>query len=183
MGAMLRTTGNREMDRTLILPEIASYFGIQTYTVFEWIGNDELNATNVSNAVRPKYRVDQAEFEAFKLRNRLTPGEKPPRRALTPAPLPVLTRSRNMGRTFTTSEIIKYLRVTKRTVLNWIHSGELRATNVSNSARPRYRIEEADFEEFKLRRSSRSEIPTSPERRSYPPATLPPHIANRERSS
>ena len=152
------------MNKTVTVSEIAKYFHVPTYKVGEWIRSGKLNATTVgsNHFGYPVYRVDEAEFEAFKRRNPVAPGEKPARGPLTPALLPVITpRPRNMGKTFTTSEIVKYLRVTKRKVLDWIHSGELRATNVSNNARPRFRIEEADFEEFKLRRSSRSEIPTS----------------------
>ena len=65
-----------------------------------------------------------------------------------------------MERTLTPPEIAKYLKVNRDKVLEGIHNGELRATNVSNGARPRYRIDEADFEEFKLCRSSISAIPT-----------------------
>lgn len=51
---------------------------------------------------------------------------------------------------FTVGELSKMLGVGPNTVLQWIHDGSLRATNVSPTAgnRPRWRIAEADFEEF-----------------------------------
>lgn len=58
----------------------------------------------------------------------------------------------------TPPEIAKLLRINRDKVLAWIHSGELKATNISDSPRPRYRVDPKDFEDFKLRRSSRSEV-------------------------
>ncbi len=46
-------------------------------------------------------------------------------------------------------------------VLSWIHSGELKAANVSNSAtRPRWRIAKTDLADFLDRRSNQQAAPT-----------------------
>lgn len=149
------------MNKTVKAAEIARYFRVPVYHVTEWISTGELIATKVNDRFGPSaYRVDESEFEAFKLRRAAAQGEKPQPRAVTPTPSPDVQRSRNMKKTLSPPEVAKYLHVRRAKVLAWIHSGELRATNVSDSPRPRYRIEEADFEEFKLRRSSRSAVPT-----------------------
>lgn len=170
------------MDKTIKLLEIATCLDVKMYKVFEWIRNGELNAINISNTARPQYRVEVAEFEAFKLRVAAAQGDRLQPRTVAQTPSPSSVRL-EMKRTLTPPEIAKYFRVSNDKVLAWIRSGELRATNVSNCARPLYRVEESDFEAFKLRRSSTSAVPTPRGQRWYPPATLPPQIANRERNS
>lgn len=151
------------MSRTFTVAEIAKHFRVPRYKVYGWIVGGELPATLVEDRRHPgAYRVDEADFEEFKRARTIAEGNEPQPGAIDSTHSATTPRSgdEKMGRILTPPEIAKYLRVRKDKVLGWIHSGELKATNVSDSARPRYRIEEADFEDFKLRRSSRSEIPT-----------------------
>jgi len=68
----------------------------------------------------------------------------------------------------TPPEVAALLRVSPDKVLGWIRRAELRAFNVSDGTRPRYRIRRADLEGFLKRRevmprldcnSSRAELP------------------------
>ena len=49
--------------------------------------------------------------------------------------------------------VARYYRVKAEKVLGWIKSGQLRALNVSNGTRPRYRIDPADLMVFEQRRA------------------------------
>ncbi|MCE5302363.1 MAG: helix-turn-helix domain-containing protein [Planctomycetaceae bacterium] len=154
------------MNKTVRVAEIAKYFRVPVYHVQEWISTGELIATVVrSNRFGyPVYRVDEAEFEAFKLR-RAEPDCRNRHDAI-----PITTSHevrkmdsreiKNMDKTMTPPQVAKFLRVRKTTVLDWIRTGELRAINISNFARPSYRVDPADLEDFKLRRSNRAAIPT-----------------------
>lgn len=53
-------------------------------------------------------------------------------------------------------EVAELLGVAAEKVCGWIHSGELRATNVATSpgGRPRYRVHRADLEAFLVARAS-----------------------------
>lgn len=59
-------------------------------------------------------------------------------------------------RPMTPCELARHLRVTTHKVLNWIHRGELTATNVATcqSKRPRYRIGPNDLARFQQQRVS-----------------------------
>lgn len=63
----------------------------------------------------------------------------------------------------TPPEIAKSLRVSESKVASWIRSGRLRAFNVSESARPKYRIRGDDLDEFLAGRAVTP--PTRPVRR------------------
>lgn len=72
------------------------------------------------------------------------------------------------ARMLTPPEVGKRLGVNAEKVLGWIRSGELRAVDVSirhGSGRPRWRISEADLEDF-LRARSAAPIPKKSRRRS-----------------
>ena len=57
--------------------------------------------------------------------------------------------------------------VSQMTVLAWIHTGQLAATNVARKpgGRPRWRISEAALEAFELRRMSATPAPRAARRR------------------
>ena len=65
----------------------------------------------------------------------------------------------------TPPEAAKELRVSPDKVLTWIHSGELRAFDVSaaRGQRPRWRIARADLDDFLARRAATP--PQKPQRR------------------
>jgi len=63
----------------------------------------------------------------------------------------------------TPPEVAKSLRVSGSKVMLWIRSGRLRAFNVSESRRPKYRIKAADLESFLDGRVATP--PTAPVRR------------------
>jgi len=63
----------------------------------------------------------------------------------------------------TPPEIARSLRVSETKVAAWIRSGRLRAYNVSESARPKYRIRADDLDEFLAGRVATP--PTAPVRR------------------
>jgi excisionase family DNA binding protein len=56
---------------------------------------------------------------------------------------------------YTVPEIAKFLRVSPETVRGWIESGELEASNLSTSSRPRYSISAADFLSFEESRKGK----------------------------
>lgn len=66
----------------------------------------------------------------------------------------------------TPKAICEMLAIGIEPVLNWIHSGQLKAVNVSNSPkRPRWRISKTDFDAFL---ASRSTQPTPTKKRKTP---------------
>ena len=70
----------------------------------------------------------------------------------------------------TPPEIAKLLRVSSEKVLDWIREAELRAINVSEGFRPRYRIRREDFDLFLRSREVQPPAPrTTRTRRSSPP--------------
>ena len=71
-------------------------------------------------------------------------------------------------RYLTPPEVASRLRVSPEKVLGWIRKGELRAVNVGNGFRPRYRIHPDDFEDF-LRRREVQPPPRTERRRRNPP--------------
>ena len=63
-------------------------------------------------------------------------------------------------------DICERLGVGMEPVLAWIHRGELKAANVSNSpTRPRWRIAIADLEDFLKRRSNQQKASSKPAKR------------------
>src|SRR5262245_46356782 len=54
----------------------------------------------------------------------------------------------NRGAYLTPREVAKLLRVSPEKALGWVHRGELRAVNVSDRARPRYRVSQDDLAAF-----------------------------------
>ncbi len=61
-------------------------------------------------------------------------------------------------------QIGKMLGVDPAKVIGWIRRGELKAVNVSDGSRPRFRIKESDLDAF-LERRSAVPTPTKPKRR------------------
>ncbi|MGA2069643.1 MAG: helix-turn-helix domain-containing protein [Thermoguttaceae bacterium] len=72
-------------------------------------------------------------------------------------------------RYLTTTEIATRLRVSPEKVLGWIRRAELRAVNVGNGHRPRYRISPEDFGGFLRRREVQAPPPIQRRRRRQPP--------------
>ena len=68
----------------------------------------------------------------------------------------------------TPPEIATRLRITAAKVLGWIRSGKLRAIDVSNRYRPRYRINPEDLEEFLKSREVQPPPPRVQHRRQMP---------------
>jgi excisionase family DNA binding protein len=68
----------------------------------------------------------------------------------------------------TPPEIAACLRVSPEKVLGWIRRGELRAINVSNGYRPRYRVSPEQFENFLKRRQVQPPPPIQHWRRQPP---------------
>ncbi len=66
--------------------------------------------------------------------------------------------------TYSVKQIQERYRVGEHTVLGWIHSGLMRAINISRvgSSRPKWRIKEEDLEAFEL---SRMHLPPQPKGR------------------
>jgi len=69
---------NRTVMRYLTPPAIAARLGVAEETVRGWITGGELPAANLArrDCVRPRYRVDPADLEAFLAARR--PGAPPP---------------------------------------------------------------------------------------------------------
>ena len=72
-------------------------------------------------------------------------------------------------RYLTPPEIAKRLRITAAKVIGWIRKGELRAVDVGNGSRPRYRISPDDFEDFLKSREVQPPLPRTQHRRPQPP--------------
>ena len=70
-----------------------------------------------------------------------------------------------MQKMYTPPEVAQLVRVSRDKVLNWIRSGKLKATNVSNGTQPRYRIAESELEAFMLRMAATVEEPPPSRRR------------------
>lgn len=66
------------------------------------------------------------------------------------------------SRAITPPALSKQLVVHVSKILGWIRSGELRAVNLGNGSRPRWRILPDDLEQFLARRAAQ---PTTPVRR------------------
>ena len=68
----------------------------------------------------------------------------------------------------TSREIAKLLRVSPDKVLGWIHRGKLRAVNVSNRIRPRYRVSQDDLAAFLTAREVQPPPPKSRQKQQAP---------------
>jgi excisionase family DNA binding protein len=73
-------------------------------------------------------------------------------------------------RFYTPSEIARMLRVSSEKVLGWIRRAELRAVNLGNMARSKYRVRPADLENFLRLREVQ---PPRPRRRRSTPSPPP----------
>jgi excisionase family DNA binding protein len=73
----------------------------------------------------------------------------------------------SVERFLTPSEIARRLRVSSERVMGWIRTAELRAVNLGDSRRSKYRVRPADLESFLTRREVQS--PTPRHRRSTTP--------------
>ena len=78
----------------------------------------------------------------------------------------------------TPPEIAKELRIRPDKVLTWIRSGELAAIDVSETAggRPRWRISEADLQDFLKRRRATPPPKQTRQRRAKPAKSYFAHI-------
>jgi len=77
-----------------------------------------------------------------------------------------------MSEFVTPPECARLLRIRESKVLNWIRSGRLRACNLSDGRRPRYRVRRADLDAFL---QNQAVVPaTRPERR--PRLTVPSYV-------
>jgi excisionase family DNA binding protein len=78
----------------------------------------------------------------------------------------------------TVAEAARWLRIAPGKVLQWIHGGELPATNIATRAtgRPRYRLTQADLALFQGRRAASATPVDAPRRatRRRPPPAFPP---------
>ena len=70
------------------------------------------------------------------------------------------------GRPMTVAEAARWLRIAPGKVLQWIHGGELPATNVAarKTGRPRYRLTAADLALFQGRRAASATPADAPRR-------------------
>ena len=77
----------------------------------------------------------------------------------------------NIERTHITPKVgCEMVDVGIETFLSWIHSGQLKASNVSNSTtRPRWRIAKTDFADFLERRSNQQQGHDAPAKRRNKP--------------
>ena len=74
-------------------------------------------------------------------------------------------------RDLTPPKVAKRYGISPEKVVHWILTGELRAINVAtnpNGLRPRYRIDEADLEDFERRRAVSGPAPKPTRRRQKP---------------
>ena len=74
----------------------------------------------------------------------------------------------SLERYLTPPEIAKLLRVSSEKVLNWIRKAELKAVNVSDGFRPRYRIRREDLDLFLRSREIQPPSPRAPRVRQKP---------------
>jgi len=76
----------------------------------------------------------------------------------------------NVERTHLTPRLVcEQLGVGIETVLGWIHTGNLRAANISNSnTRPRWRVAKSDLQDFLDRRCNQQPSPKKPAKRRKP---------------
>ncbi len=81
-------------------------------------------------------------------------------------------RNRTMptGRSYTPPLAAKLLVVNVGKILDWIANGELRASNVGNGSRPRWRIMPDDLQAFLDRRAAKPPTAKSTRRRRKQPA-------------
>ncbi len=56
------------MEKTLTPPQVARLLRVRREKIMAWIRTGELRAFNVSTNFRPRYRIEESELEAFKLR-------------------------------------------------------------------------------------------------------------------
>lgn len=66
------------------------------------------------------------------------------------------------------NDIVKRVGVSKGKVLGWIRRGELVASNVSDTERPEYRINEEEFAKFLARRTVVKVEPVRSRRKTMP---------------
>jgi excisionase family DNA binding protein len=78
-------------------------------------------------------------------------------------------------RPWTPQRFARHLRVTHHKILQWIHSGELPATNIATRqrGRPRYRISADDLARFSQERASLTIPCVGPERAKRPFGAAP----------
>ena len=69
----------------------------------------------------------------------------------------------------TPPEVAEILRVSHQKVLGWIHKAELRAVNVGNGVRPRYRVSREDLDSFLKIREVQPPVPRPKRRRQRQP--------------
>lgn len=55
-------------ERMLTPPEVARLMKVNADKVLDWIRRGELQAVNISNGVRPRYRIEPSDLADFKLR-------------------------------------------------------------------------------------------------------------------
>lgn len=83
--------------------------------------------------------------------------------------MPKTTKSTDASAPYLTPpEIAKRLRVSNQKVLGWIRRAELKAVNVGNGFRPRYRISPENFALFLASREVQPPAPTVRRRRRMP---------------
>lgn len=78
---------------------------------------------------------------------------------------PMKRKNENAEAFLTPPEVAKLLRVSTEKVLGWIRRAELRAVNVSNSSRPRYRVSRDSLDEFLESREVQPPAPRARRRR------------------
>lgn len=70
-----------------------------------------------------------------------------------------------MPRFLTPPEIAKFLRTDPHKVLDWIGSGALKAVNLSDGARPRWKVSPEDLQKFLNTRSNQTATPATKRKR------------------
>lgn len=66
---------------------------------------------------------------------------------------------------YTPAQLAKRWQVGRNKIVGWIRSGQLRAADVGETARPYYRVSQADAEEFWSRRAVKPAAPKRQRRR------------------
>lgn len=154
----------------LTVNQVCERLSLASYTVRRLIESGELKAIYINvkrSSMRPMFRVYLESLEEFE-RSRSTPPRpeaahrpRPPveKPAACPPPLVPLLTLQDVGRR---------LAVSAETVRQFIHTGQMRAIDVSvdrASKRPNLRVRREDLETFEFRRTIDKEPPPPQPRR------------------
>jgi excisionase family DNA binding protein len=69
--------------RWLTPPEVAEQLGVDPSRVISWIRSGKLDAVNLSDGLRPRYKIDPDELARFLAARSTAPAPKPTRKRRT----------------------------------------------------------------------------------------------------